>query len=248
MLGTWMRRRQPSGVDVVGLRHATPVSGPSVTGDVTDPQAIWSLVEEVAPDLIVHLAYRIDRDSIVASTANLAATGRPIVLASTDAVFAGDQRVRGETDQPDPVWDYGRWKVEAERVALEAGGVVVRLPLMCSFDPDDATTAAIRGAAVGAGDPGWYRDEVRMPAWAEDVAEGLWRITAVGHRDGIWHLMGADPMTRPELASALACHLGLPGCGRAIPSPPADTRPRTLLLSDGRARHEIEWRPKSVRI
>jgi dTDP-4-dehydrorhamnose reductase len=247
MLGTWMRRTCPEGIELTSVVHESGVDGPVVAGDLTDRQSAGSIVDETGPDVVVHLAYRLDRTSIVQTTANLASTGCPLILASTDAVFAGDDRLRAETDEPDPVWDYGRWKVEAEGDAVRVGGVVVRLPLMCSFDPDDATTAAIRESVRGGDEPGWYRDEVRLPAWAEDVSNGLWRITTLSDKAGTWHLMGPEAMTRPDMAAALAHHLGIVDWGRSVPSPPPEMRPRTLLLSDDRARKEIGWSPRSIR-
>lgn len=244
LVGIWMRRLAPDEAEMVCVKHHSEVSGAdTVIGDLRGRADARAIVDAVSPDLIVHLAYRLDRSAIVDMTANLVATDVPLLYASTDAVFRGDGRFRSEMDEPDPVWDYGRWKVDAERITLDAGGVVVRLPLMCSVDPDDRTTATIRRAASGDGSPRWYQDEVRMPAWASDVAAGLWRIALAEHSGGIWHLMGPEALTRAEIAEAMARELGVETPGRVVPSPPAESRPRSLLLSDDRARAEIRWNP-----
>lgn len=247
LLGTWLIRSAAH--DVTALVRRRPVSGVArVEADLTDARAVARAIDAVGPDLIVHTAYRLDRASIVDATAHLAAAGVPIVLTSTDAVFPGDGRVRAEEDEPDPVWDYGRWKVEAERIALAVpGSAVVRLPLLISLDPPDATTAAVAAAASEGRRLGWYDGETRMPAWASEIAACLWRIASVDRRDGVWHLMGPDRLTRAELGARIADRLGVPDPGDVVPPPPFTERPRDLRLSDERARREVDWSPTPVR-
>lgn len=248
LVGTWMRRTVPDAVDLVCVRHRSPVAWPRVADlDVRDPRSVVEVVGAVAPDVVVHLAYAVDERSIVHGTRALAATGAPLILASTDAVFSGDGRVRAELEQPDPVWDYGRWKVAAEEIVVEGpDSAVVRLPLMASLDPADTTTTAIRAAHVERRPLGWYRGETRMPAWSEDVARGLWSLTNVADRSGVWHLSGPSPMTRAQLGAAIAAHLGVPDSGEVVDPPPLDERPHDLRLSDQRARAELGWSPRPI--
>jgi dTDP-4-dehydrorhamnose reductase len=246
LLGTWMLRTTPSDIDVISTRHETPVVGSAVDVDLVDADAVARTIRNVSPDLVVHLAYRMDRQSIVDATSNLVATGRPLVLASTDAVFPGDGRVWAESDEPAPVWDYGRWKVEAERVVGVRSGCSVRLPLMCSLEPPDGTTASILSAARSGERIGWYRGEVRCPAWAEDVAAAIWRVVEFEDRSGVWHLMGAESLTRAELGRRLAALAGVDDPGVEVDGPPAWVRPRSLLLSDDRARVSIGWSPVPI--
>jgi dTDP-4-dehydrorhamnose reductase len=243
-----MRRTKPDEADLVCVEHRTPLAwDQTVSVDLRDRDRVASVVASASPDVVVHLASRVDdRSSIVDAAANLVEVGVPVVLSSTEAVFRGDGRWRAETDPAEPIWDYGAWKAEAERIVTGAGGAVVRLPLMCSLDPPDRMTSAILTAVRTGSSPGWYREEVRLAAWAEDVAQGMWRIASHTGRSGVWHLMGPDPFTRPLLAAALATHLGLDDPGHPVSSPPPDTRPRTLLLTDQRARDEIDWDPRPI--
>lgn len=248
LVGTWMRRAVPHGVDLVCVRHRAEVTWPRVVDlDIRDDRAVADVVESVAPDVVVHLAYAVDEPSIVGGTRALASTGAPLILASTDAVFRGDGTVRAESDRPDPVWDYGRWKAAAEQVVLKnSDSAVVRLPLMASLDPPDATTTAIRAATAEGRRLGWYRGETRMPAWSEDVAHGLWSLTNVGDLGGVWHLSGPSAMTRTQIGTAIATHLGVPDPGDVVEPPPFDERPHDLRLSDQRARVAIGWDPRPI--
>ncbi|MCB0970985.1 MAG: sugar nucleotide-binding protein [Acidimicrobiales bacterium] len=254
LLGTWLGRTAPGDVDVVPVVHSTPLLG-AVRVDLRDATATRAAVHQVAPQVILHTAYALDEASIVDATANLAATatdvGTSVVLISTDAVFSGDGRARAESDEPDPVADYGRWKVEAERLVSggTSGGAVVRLPLIVSLDPLDHVAARIVEAASSGETTPWFTDELRQPARAEDLARALWQIVALDApaRSGTWHLPGPERLSRFQIAQRYVEALDLdPGVASGAMTPPGLTRPRDLHLSADRARAAIRWDPSPV--
>lgn len=99
--------------------------------DITDIDAVMSLVLEEKPDVIINcaaltnvdgcekmwdLAYKINaigpRNLAIAATA----VGAKLVHVSTDYVFAGTERTpRTEFDTPDPISAYGKTKLEGEK-------------------------------------------------------------------------------------------------------------------------------------
>lgn len=99
--------------------------------DITDIDAVMSLVLEEKPDVIINcaaltnvdgcekmwdLAYKINaigpRNLAIAATA----VGTKLVHVSTDYVFAGTERTpRTEFDTPDPISAYGKTKLEGEQ-------------------------------------------------------------------------------------------------------------------------------------
>lgn len=99
--------------------------------DITDIDAVMSLVLEEKPDVIINcaaltnvdgcekmwdLAYKINaigpRNLAIAATA----VGAKLVHVSTDYVFAGTERTpRTEFDTPDPISAYGKTKLEGEQ-------------------------------------------------------------------------------------------------------------------------------------
>ena len=252
LLGRMMLGRKPADIEVIAVRHRREVTGAdrTLTADLTDQVAVARMMERLRPDLVVHLAYaKASRPGIVDATAHLVSAATPLVLASTDNVFAGDGRPVAEHHPPDPVNDYGRWKAEAEALVLtfERSGVV-RLPLLIDRAGLDDTSRAVRAAAEGAGPaPGWYAEEIRQPAFLDDVAEAMWSIALRPDRPGIWHLAGPERLTRPELGGRLAARLGVMDHGRSVPSPPPDERPRDLWLTDDRARRSLGWAPSPIR-
>ncbi len=207
--------------------------------------------------MVLHAAYRKSREGVVDATLNVvdAVTGRGcgLVHCSSDVVFAGDGTWRGEADPPAAVSDYGRWKAAAEQVVTQAveDAAIVRLPLVVAVDePRDATTEAILAAATDGTAARWYDGEMRMPAWADDVADALWRVVCLepSARGGIWHLAGARPLSRRALADRIARRLDLdPAVNVTVPAPPVTERPHDLRLTDRRARRDIGWDPRPVR-
>ncbi len=263
LLGTWLRRTAPPDVVVVPTVHrraladdaAASLGEPPAVADLRDPVATAAALTAARPDLVIHAAYALDRATIVDATEHVAtaaaSVGAEVVLVSTDAVFAGDGTPRAEGDRPDPVADYGRWKVAAEAAVagLDRSGAAVRLPLIVSTDPDDAAVAAIRAGAQRGEPTGWFADELRQPARADELAAALWAIAALPgpERAGTWHLPGPERLSRHQIAVRVAATLGLdPSCVAATRTPADAVRPRDLWLTDRRAAEAIGWDPSPV--
>jgi len=256
LVGTWLRRTVPDDVELVPLAHRMSVPGAaSVTADLRDASAVSAAFARVGPALVIHAAMAVDAASIVGATTNVteaaSLVGAEAVFVSTDAVFSGDGRPRDENAEPDPIWDYGRWKAEAEKVVLQGptDSAVVRLPLVVSLDPEDRVVARIRQGARRGEPTTWFHDEIRQPAMASDIAEGLWRIASrpADQRSGTWQLPGPESLSRYEIARRVTDALQLdPSSVTSEPSPRDGTRPRHLDLRSDRARDEIGWEPARV--
>lgn len=256
LLGTWLRRHTPADTEVVSVVHRRGLPfGPTVRCDLRDRDAVSAALAGVEPDLVIHAGYARDEASIVAATRNIVdgarLIGAELVFVSSEAVFSGDGRPRDESDRPDPVWDYGRWKAEAEAHVEEssANSTIVRPPLLLSLNPEDHVVASIR-AGTETGEPTtWFVDEKRQPAHAEEVAAAIWDITAIpaGERDGVWHLPGPELLSRYEIAERVVSVLGLDHTLITPATTPADAhRPRDINLRDTRARRQLGWSPTPV--
>jgi dTDP-4-dehydrorhamnose reductase len=256
LLGQWLVRTAPHGTSVVALthRHGTPLL-PEVHADLRDAGSTLSAVKQADPVLIIHAAYAHDRAAIVDATEHVVAAAdevdADIVFISTDAVFGGDGVARDEASAPDPVWDYGRWKAEAERIVREWSGraAIVRLPLLVSVDPDDHVVREIRAGAARGETTRWFTDETRQPALAHEVAAAVWRIAALdaAARGGTWHLAGSERLTRYEIARRVIDRLGLSrDVVEAGVTPAGAARPRDIVFTAARARAEVDWNPSPV--
>src|SRR4051794_10844634 len=132
--------------------------------DLRDRARVLDHVGEWKPNVIVHLAYRRDdAASIVAASANVAeaaaACRARLVHLSSDVVFAGRELPYVETDRPDAVMDYGRWKAEAERrvLAVCRNVVLVRTSLLYGTSRLAPWQRAIRDRQPVT----WFTDEIR---------------------------------------------------------------------------------------
>lgn len=256
LLGHWMLRAAPDPNALVALTSRRRVLGiPDVRADLRDRGSTMAAVRRANPSLVIHAAYAKDRASIVDATQHLidacASAGAGVMFISSDAVFAGDGIARDEAAVPDPVWDYGRWKAEAERIVRRASdhAGVVRLPLLVSVAPDDHVVGKLRTSAGRNETTQWFADETRRPAMASEVATALWRIASLPPevRSGVWHLAGACRLSRYEIAQRVADHLGLShDLVEGVKAPDGADRPRDLDFTDERARAAIEWHPSPI--
>jgi dTDP-4-dehydrorhamnose reductase len=204
---------------------------------------------------VIHAAYAHDEASIVGATQNIVDAARRVgaivLYVSTDAVFSGDGTPRCEDAAPDPVFDYGRWKAQAERIVTEGNDLsaIVRLPLIVSLNPEDHVVAHIRVDAARNERTTWFDDELRQPAAAPELADALWRIALLGPNDraGTWHLPGPETLSRYEIAQRVVTVLGLDaGVIKAERTPPSAARPRHIDLEGSRARDYINWSPTKI--
>jgi dTDP-4-dehydrorhamnose reductase len=249
------------GHDVAGtIRDAPAPPGlPSHTVRLEERREVESLLDEVAPDVMVHAAYAradlrrdvVDVTDCVAGA--VARRGVGLVALSTDAVFDGDHPPYAEDDEPFPVHDYGAAKRTAERVVLDVGGAVVRSALIAHLDasaPDPASRWLIeanrRGERVTL-----FTDEIRSVIRLVDLVAALVRLVELpaGQRGGCWHLGGPVPLSRDELGAVIADHFGLDTSliGRATsPSTPTPRRPKDVTVTCRRAVDVLSFAPEPV--
>ena len=184
--------------------------------DICRPDVVSAAMGDIRPDAVIHLAYRqTDWATNADGTANVpraaAAAGARLVHMSTDVVFGdrGTPWVEGEI--PCPMHEYGRSKVAAEDVVSAVpGAVVVRTSLLYGDHDRARIQHDVADAVAGRSQMRFFTDELRCPIHAADVAAALAQL--VGDlRDvtGPLHVAGPEVLSRAELATCFARHLGL---------------------------------------
>ncbi|MFZ4519602.1 MAG: sugar nucleotide-binding protein [Microthrixaceae bacterium] len=229
LVGSWLARTAPeelagsplelhltvrrSAVPADAVRQATVH-----TVELSDAAAVADLLDRVRPDVVVHTAYtQSSREDVVVATEVVAGAaagvGAALVFTSTDVVFAGDRPPYAEDARPDPVTDYGRWKLEAERAALAAvpDAAITRTSLVVALDPPDRGTAGMADTWRAGRPVRLFHDELRQPIRVEDLVAELWAILALrrAERAGIWHLPGPEKLSRLVLGERMAAALSL---------------------------------------
>ena len=210
------RQAVEAGHDVMATQfHAPAPFGRALTVDLREP------VDLPEADVVIHTAYvQADPDMIVSSTRNVAeaARGARLIHLSTDLVFDGEHAPYAEDDEPRPVSEYGRAKLEAEGCVTD--GLVVRTSLLYG-KPGPQEALAARDDVV------FHEDEIRCPAHVADLAAALLELAALDVT-GVLHVAGPDAVSRLELARLLGAR-----DPRGAPTPPG--RARNVALDSSRA-------------
>jgi dTDP-4-dehydrorhamnose reductase len=256
--------------EVLAARHEStvPEGFDSVPLDLLSDSSIAAALEAARPDAVVHAAAMADpdaceRDPDRATAVNARASetiarlcrrrGLPLVVVSTDLVFDGSRPNWREDDPPAPLMVYGRTKLEGERAALaeHAGAAVARVALVCGrgHGPHGTSSEAVAWGLRSGRRLRLYTDQFRTPVDAQSAAVALARLIETGAR-GVFHLGGAERVSRHELGTRTARLLGLEAQGieavTSVEHPAGAPRPADVSLDSSRASRELGWRARPL--
>ncbi|MDF7806610.1 SDR family oxidoreductase [Pontiellaceae bacterium B12219] len=233
--------------------------------DLTDAAAVNAAIESVQPDLILHTAAERKPDQCenqqeqtqalnVDATRTLAEaavrTGAKLIYISTDYVFDG-QNPPYDIDAPcNPLNFYGQTKRAGETAVLETSEnhIVLRVPILYgeveTLDESPVTILLNKLLnPIPSAEDHWA---VRFPTYVGDVAQTLrnWSehlLNDVQSR-GIYHMSGAEALTKYEMICAMGEVLNLPH-DHLIPNnqPPGGApRPKNSRLNISRLQQETD--------
>jgi len=196
-------------------------------------------------------AARINVEAVEELLTSSAAANSFILYVSTEQVFDGQAARYLEGDPVSPRTVYGQTKAAAEQQVLAAGGAVVRLPLLLGGRVSGSRCGADQAVvdAVRAGKRlKLFTDEIRCPVHVDFVAPMLWHI-ARQRIPGVFHLAGADPVSRFDLGTQACQAAGVepafdPSLAAEFDGP---ARSLSLVLDCQRAINELGWEPPDLR-
>ena len=190
--------------------------------DITDPEAVKAVVQEVAPDLVVNAAAMTDVDGCErapdeakqvneAAAGYLAvaskAVGAAFVHASTDYVFDGTGPATEDT-VPRPLGTYGQTKLWGEALVRKADPRALILCLSAVFGwnrvsgKTNAVTWILQKLEAGREVP-VFRDQRVTPTYAKTAAEVAFDL--VDRRaTGIFHVACDECLSRVDLGRSIA--------------------------------------------
>ena len=184
--------------------------------DLKDESQVIELVNRVLPEVVIHTAYNQKEREVnyhgtrrlVEACASLAEKPYFIFL-STDLVFDGKKGFYREEDEPAPVLDYGRHKLEAERVARAVlpNSLVVRTSLLYDLVrvPNHlkfAVEAIDKGRSFA-----FFQDEFRSPMLVDELTRALLDLVRM-RPEGLLHVAGRDRLDRWSFGTGLLEALG----------------------------------------
>lgn len=181
-------------------------------GDLTDPDAAMAIVEEHAPDAVVHCAAFTDVDGAeereaaaqavnVDASANIAAAAAAlqarIVGVSTDYVFDGKMTARPyvESDPTAPIGAYGRTKLAGE-IALadhNPNHAIARTAWLFGVGGKNFCDTMLN-AAQGRDAVRVVTDQVGSPTWTGHLAPALLDLAA-SDATGVFHTAGGGQVS-----------------------------------------------------
>ncbi len=217
--------------------------------DVTDHALLLKTVNEVRPDLVVHLAGVSDMDRCekepdlaysvnTLGTKNVALacqrTNALMTYVSTLSVFEGTKcEPYTELDKPNPQSQYAKVKYQGEIVVRDFLDryYIVRAGWLFGGGPQDNEFV---GKTIDLARTGTelmvVNDKFGSPTYTKDLASGMLRLVATGQY-GTYHMVNTGPAcSRYEMAQRILGHAGIEGC-KVIPCssayyPLAAPRPR----------------------
>ncbi|WP_037681748.1 sugar nucleotide-binding protein [Streptomyces griseus] len=182
--------------------------------DVRSAGQVDELLAAVAPHAVVDATsggsdWAVTADGSFHVAAAAAKVGCRLVHVSSDAVFSGARVHYDEACLPDPLTPYGAAKAAAETAVrlLSPAAAVARTSLIIG-DGGSAHERMVHALAAGTRDGVLFTDDVRCPVHVQDLARALLEL-AGSDRAGMFHLAGADALSRHRLGVLIARRDGL---------------------------------------
>ncbi len=186
--------------------------------DMRDGAAVTALVQQIAPDAIIHLAGS-NRNAdmanvIVAGCENVvqaaASVGAKVVFMSSDVIFDGTGAPYSEAAAPAPLHDYGRAKVRGEQIiASYSNHAIIRTSLIYSTRLMDRGTEWMQRAIAEQQPITLFTNQLRQPVHADDLSRACLAL-AKGAFTGVLNVAGREVVTRANFGRAILAHWGIP--------------------------------------
>jgi len=198
--------------------------------DLTDAEAVHSLITHSRPDIIIHTAANskpdeCEKNKDLCLLNNVEATGNLLlpfqevstsesmfIYLSTDFIF-GDNGPHGEGDLAAPLNFYGHSKLMAEELVIGSGVpyAIVRPVFIYGQVWPGLRPSFLHWVKSSLGQNKQIKvvsDQLRTPTYVNDICKGIQTIIT-GHKTGVYHLAGKDILSPYAMAVTTANVLGL---------------------------------------
>jgi len=212
-LGTELvRQTAAAGWETAATYCSRPGSMPGASWyqlDLRAPGQIDEVLAAAAPTAVINATsggsdWAITADGSFRVAAAAAKLGCRLVHVSSDAVFSGSRIHYDETCMPDPLTPYGAAKATAETaVRLLAPAAAVARTSLIIGQGGSVHERMVQALVAGTRRGVLFTDDIRCPVHVEDLASAL-RELAMSDQAGMFHLAGADALSRHELGVLIA--------------------------------------------
>ncbi len=240
---------------VLGTTHTLPSPG-MLPVDISDAREVRALLYRERPSVVVLAAAeahveRCEREPALTRRVNVEAAqvivelshqiDATLIVFSSEYVFDGSAGPYEETDPVGPINEYGRQKVELERLTrTRPDHLICRTSGVYGWEPKGRNFVQRLVRELRAGRPFEVpSDQEITPTYAPDLADAVVQLLKAG-RMGTFHVVGPRVLSRLEFARLAQRTFGLPE--DLISSRPTSElglrapRPRSCGLRDGKLR------------
>ena len=221
-LGNW-DSHSILGVDR-GKLHGTPFE--LIRAELTGPEAVSRLIDEVRPEAVIHTAANANVDSCESDpqgarylngelpgilAASAAQAGVRFLHISTDAVFDGTKEsFYTEEDTPNPLSVYAQTKLLGEQnvLSVNPAAAVARVNFFGWSLSGTRSLSEFFYNKLSAGEPcNGFTDVYFCPMFVGDLAEILVRMLDKG-LSGLYHVVGSEALSKYEFGRRIARQFG----------------------------------------
>ena len=211
--------------EVVGTYHSHWQEGLEPL-DITDRQRVAALIQRLRPGVVLcpaaipsvelcelqpEVTRRVNVEGMRNVIEAVGASGGCLVYFSSDYVFDGARGPYSEDDATRPINEYGRQKLECERLVEEKlrDFLVVRTSTVYGWEEQGKNFVMRLLREMGAGrEVRVPCDQMGTPTYAPNLALAVRELVSVGHR-GVYHVVGSERVDRYRLALMAAEVFGL---------------------------------------
>jgi dTDP-4-dehydrorhamnose reductase len=202
--------------EAYGSYHSSPVEG-LVKLDMTDAAAVQDMIGAIRPDVIIHPAANPNvefceehaeetRRINVEGSRNIINAARDVgakyVFFSSDYVFDGINGPYAEDDTPNPVSEYGKQKLEVEKIIQSTltDYLIIRITVVYGWERHgkNFVMGLIKNLSGGK-TMKVPCDQVGSPTYVNNMAQVVKELIEKG-KTGIYHVAGSDIMDRYTFA------------------------------------------------
>lgn len=193
--------------------------------DIANKNEVEDLITRLKPHVVIDCAVsdrsinKIENEddkkiAIVKGALNIAHSCNKIgcrsVFISTDLVFDGEKGNYTESDTPNSLMSYGRYKAQMERelLGLDYDLVIVRTSLIITLEPMGHQVWWIVNSLNNNQALNLFVDEYRSPIFAQDLTRAILELSETDYR-GIINIAGPEVLNRYDLAKKIAKHFKL---------------------------------------
>jgi dTDP-4-dehydrorhamnose reductase len=216
--------------------------------DLSDSKSLVEILNKIKPEIVIHTAACsalsfCEQNPMDSYLTNVRATqtisdwatiqNSNLIFTSTDQVFDGKKSDYKEEDIPNPISEYGKQKLEAEKIVLQnPENVVLRLPLLIGIGKGErkGTLHQMVEQIKEGKSLNLFTDEYRTPLSADEVVRAI-EFVIENKLNGLFHISGDQRINRYELGLLIAKRFNLH---------------QSKLISTTREKAGMENRPRDV--